>query len=222
MPQAWVRETPVASLELDDFRTAGAVHGRTLADATRSKRVRARLRRRTRALRSLFTGVEAHPSTRPHREWLSENGRLLATSVKDVQHLVESASVLPAFTDATGTELRVCRLARVYLERADWRYDDEQSLAFLRGACAGAGLTLGEIWAMKPALQICLLERLLSEKRQELDHQLTMLSTRNTAAFKAASLLQYGTVGSQLLAEAHAILARPRGRKPRGEKVGAV
>ena len=67
-----------------------------------------------------------------------------------------------------------------------------------------------------------LLERLLSEKRQELDHQLTMLSTRNTAAFKAASLLQYGTVGSQLLAEAHAILARPRGRKPRGEKVGAV
>jgi hypothetical protein len=162
MPQAWVRETPVASLELDDFRTAGAVHGRTLADAMRSKRVRARLRRRTRALRSLFTGVEAHPSTRPHREWLSENGRLLATSVKDVQHLVESASVLPAFTDATGTELRVCRLARVYLERADWRYDDEQSLAFLRGACAGAGLTLGEIWAMKPALQICLLERLLS------------------------------------------------------------
>jgi hypothetical protein len=58
-----------------------------------------------------------------------------------------------------------------------------------------------------------LLERLLSEKRQELDHQLTMLSTRNTAAFKAASLLHYGTVGSQLLADAHAILARPRGRK---------
>ena len=42
-----------------------------------------------------------------------------------------------------------------------------------------------------------LLERLLSEKRQEIDHQLTMLSTRNTAAFKAASLLHYGTVGSQ-------------------------
>jgi uncharacterized protein (TIGR02421 family) len=67
-----------------------------------------------------------------------------------------------------------------------------------------------------------LLERLLSEKRQELDHQLTMLSTRNTAAFKAASLLQYGTAGSQLLADAQAILARPRGRKPSGEVVGAA
>ncbi len=66
-----------------------------------------------------------------------------------------------------------------------------------------------------------LLERLLSEKRQEIDHQLTMLSTRNTAAFKAASLLQYGTVGSQLLADAHAILARPRARKPSGDVVGA-
>ena len=58
-----------------------------------------------------------------------------------------------------------------------------------------------------------LLERLLSEKRQEIDHQLTMLSTRNTAAFKAASLLQYGTVGSQLLADAQAILARPQARQ---------
>ena len=67
-----------------------------------------------------------------------------------------------------------------------------------------------------------LLERLLAEKRQELDHQLTMLATRNTAAFKAASLLHYGTVGSQLLADAHAILARPRGRRERGEAVGAL
>jgi uncharacterized protein (TIGR02421 family) len=67
-----------------------------------------------------------------------------------------------------------------------------------------------------------LLERLLSEKRQELDHQLTMLSTRNTPAFKAASLLQYGTVGSQLLTDARAILARPRGRTDRGARVGAL
>ncbi len=67
-----------------------------------------------------------------------------------------------------------------------------------------------------------LLERLLSEKRQEIDHQLTMLSTRNTAAFKAASLLHYGTVGSQLLADAKTILARPKPRKPSGVVVGAL
>jgi len=67
-----------------------------------------------------------------------------------------------------------------------------------------------------------LLERLLSEKRQEIDHQLTMLSTRNTAAFQAASLLQYGTVGSQLLADARAILARPKPSKSSGDVVGAL
>jgi len=66
-----------------------------------------------------------------------------------------------------------------------------------------------------------LLERLLSEKRQELDHQLTMLATRNTASFKAASLLHYGTVSSRLLADAHAILARPRARREQGGVMGA-
>lgn len=67
-----------------------------------------------------------------------------------------------------------------------------------------------------------LLERLLAEKRQELDHQLTMLATRNTAAFRAASLLHYGTVGSPLLADARAILARPRPRKASGETIDAA
>ncbi len=67
-----------------------------------------------------------------------------------------------------------------------------------------------------------LLERLLSEKRQELDHQLTMLATRNTPAFQAASLLQYGTVSSRLLEDARAILARPDGKAADGERLGAA
>ncbi|MDQ3470913.1 MAG: DUF1704 domain-containing protein, partial [Pseudomonadota bacterium] len=66
-----------------------------------------------------------------------------------------------------------------------------------------------------------LLERLLSEKRQELDHQLTMLATRNTAAFQAASLLHYGTVGSRLRTDARAILASTRPPKVREQRIGA-
>lgn len=66
----------------------------------------------------------------------------------------------------------------------------------------------GDIYAVDLAiLEDPLLERLLAEKRQELDHQLTMLSTRNTAAFKAASLLHYGTVDARLRADARSILA---------------
>ncbi|MBA3525895.1 MAG: DUF1704 domain-containing protein [Sphingomonas sp.] len=67
-----------------------------------------------------------------------------------------------------------------------------------------------------------LLERLLSEKRQELDHQLTMLATRNTAAFQAASLLHYGTVGSRLRADARAILATTRPAKEPETRIGAA
>ena len=67
-----------------------------------------------------------------------------------------------------------------------------------------------------------LLERLLSEKRQELDHQLTMLATRNTPAFQAASLLHYGTVGSRLREDALSILAgTPQPPQPK-DRIGAI
>lgn len=66
-----------------------------------------------------------------------------------------------------------------------------------------------------------LLERLLAEKRQEIDHQLTMLATRNTESFQAASMLHYGTVGSRLLEDARAILARPAPPRAVGETVCA-
>lgn len=56
-------------------------------------------------------------------------------------------------------------------------------------------------------LEDLLLEGLLCDKRREIDIQMTMLAARNTAAFKPASLLLYGTVDSQLLEHAHSILA---------------
>ncbi|MBA3834545.1 MAG: flavohemoglobin expression-modulating QEGLA motif protein [Pseudomonadota bacterium] len=62
-------------------------------------------------------------------------------------------------------------------------------------------------------LEDLLLEGLLCDKRREIDIQMTMLAARNSNAFKPASLLLYGTVDSQLLENAHAILSSvPRGR----------
>ena len=52
-----------------------------------------------------------------------------------------------------------------------------------------------------------LLESLLSDKRREIDQQLTMLSVRNTPAFRPASMLLYGAVDAALLADAHSLLA---------------
>lgn len=66
-----------------------------------------------------------------------------------------------------------------------------------------------------------LLERLLKEKRLELDYQLTMLATRNTPAFRPASLLLYGSIDPELLLEARAILAATGPRPRAGEMVDA-
>ena len=67
-----------------------------------------------------------------------------------------------------------------------------------------------------------LLERLLSEKRREIDQQLSMLGARNTPAFRAASTLLYGTVDARLLADATALLgASAATRRPRGQMIDA-
>ncbi|WP_310466953.1 flavohemoglobin expression-modulating QEGLA motif protein [Sphingomonas sp.] len=67
-----------------------------------------------------------------------------------------------------------------------------------------------------------LLESLLSDKRREIDQQLTMLSVRNTPAFRPASMLLYGTVDAALLADAHILLAAARPAKQgRGPMIGA-
>ncbi len=66
-----------------------------------------------------------------------------------------------------------------------------------------------------------LLETLLSEKRREIDAQLTMLATRNSNAFQPASMVLYGTVDSALLDSAQSILAVAGSKSRRGEATGA-
>ena len=72
------------------------------------------------------------------------------------------------------------------------------------------------------ALEDPMLEQLLGEKRRELDAQLTMLATRNTPAFRPASMFLYGSVEAPLLADAHIILAASSKDPPRGRAVGAA
>lgn len=72
------------------------------------------------------------------------------------------------------------------------------------------------------ALEDPLLERLLAEKRHELDAQLTMLATRNTPEFRPASMFLYGMVDQPLLADAHSILASTSKDSPRDAKITAA
>lgn len=58
------------------------------------------------------------------------------------------------------------------------------------------------------AVEDPVLETLFRGKQQELDLQLTMLQCRNTPPFRHASVMLYGGVEADLLADAKAILAR--------------
>jgi uncharacterized protein (TIGR02421 family) len=66
-----------------------------------------------------------------------------------------------------------------------------------------------------------LLERLFTDKRHEIDAQLTMLATRNTPSFRPASMFLYGSVSTKLLEDARRILDLKRPRTARGETVTA-
>ncbi|HEY4071065.1 MAG TPA: tyrosine/phenylalanine carboxypeptidase domain-containing protein [Sphingomicrobium sp.] len=70
-------------------------------------------------------------------------------------------------------------------------------------------------------LEDLLLERLLCEKRREIDMQLTLLATRNTSSFRPASMLLYGTVTDDLLAKARTILERVKSRRNAAERFSA-
>jgi uncharacterized protein (TIGR02421 family) len=72
------------------------------------------------------------------------------------------------------------------------------------------------------AVEDPVLEQLFSEKRMELDQQLTMLQRRNTHAFRYVSLLQYGPVEPELLALANTLLgAFPPGTQTCGARMDA-
>jgi uncharacterized protein (TIGR02421 family) len=66
-----------------------------------------------------------------------------------------------------------------------------------------------------------LLARLFSDKRHEIDAQLTMLATRNTPSFRPASMFLYGAVSAGLLEDARRILAMNRPRTVKGRTVTA-
>jgi uncharacterized protein (TIGR02421 family) len=71
------------------------------------------------------------------------------------------------------------------------------------------------------ALEDPLIEQLLGEKRHELDAQLTMLATRNTPAFRSASIFLYGSIRKEVFEDALAILSSTSRASAPGESVGS-
>jgi hypothetical protein len=103
----------------------------------------------------------ARDSKASGRAWLLDNARLIRTAVKETGDLHRSLRDYPVAVEEFGVELpRILVLAREYVRTAHGRFSEEDLAAFLEGYQEIAELEMGEIWALKPALQFTILERL--------------------------------------------------------------
>jgi hypothetical protein len=148
----------------DEPRVCGRATAAKLGPAAPRPWLAGSIRRHTRSLRRLlYSGLAAHPAARPHRNWLAENGRLIAATVKEIQDLAGDARHLPAVAGERSTPvLRISALAEAFLDHADGRFDEDRFVAFLHGAQEVGDLTLGEIWSARSALQLALIERIIA------------------------------------------------------------
>ena len=155
-------ESDAAAVE--QARACGCATAATLGPAAPRPWIAGDVKRHTRSLRRLIhSGIAAHPAVRRHRDWLAENGRLIAATAKEIQELAGCTRNLPAVgSDSSARALRVCALADAFLDHVDSRFDEDLFVAFLQGAQEVSDLTLGEIWAARPALQLALIERVIA------------------------------------------------------------
>jgi|SRR5579871_368566 len=150
---------------LTSWREAGAALGRAHV-AIRSagpKTQRATNRRR------LVEKLIAHEAANPEGENAAsvlDNYRLLFGAEKDGRGLVQRLRRYPLIADSNGAVARrVCAVARAYLDQSGDCYGEPEFAAFVEGYQDTGSLTMREIWALRQALMLELLDRLLQERR---------------------------------------------------------
>jgi cyclic beta-1,2-glucan synthetase len=142
-------------LELSDCRTMGSALARSIPfDGRRATAPPQH------AGPSYARRILAQDATRENVRLLNENLRLIRTAEKDLGEPSEALQ-LPLVRDPAGNDsLRVSVIARAYLDHVQNRFDEESCAAFVEGFQEVAILEMSEIWALKPALQRQMLERL--------------------------------------------------------------
>ena len=139
-------------------RGAGASLARSIAFDGRHIRQRSR-----RAKQSCVGRMLSQPASREAVRLLYDNLRLIRTAEKETRESAKEARRLPAFLDDSGTERpRVAAIARAYLDSVEGRFSEDTCVAFLDGFQETAILEMDEIWALKPAIQSEILERMIA------------------------------------------------------------
>jgi hypothetical protein len=108
--------------------------------------------------------------------WVLDNFRLIFGVEKEARELAFGLREFRAVTDPSGAETPcVCQLARRYLQASGYSFREQELTAFLEGYQEAAALEMGEIWSLKPALQLELIDRLTEGEASDWPVVLTSL-----------------------------------------------
>ena len=101
------------------------------------------------------------PAAREMVLLLYDNLRLIRTAEKETRGFARGLRHFPLVHDPAGMDCaRIVAIARGYLDCVENRFTEETCAAFLEAFQDEAVLEMGEVWALKPALQCELLQRL--------------------------------------------------------------
>lgn len=181
-----IADPPPATADagLRRWHESGAALGRTHRDTRPRGRTRVAVPNRRRRVQDLIARVAAD-SRGENAAWILDNFRLILGAEKEVRKFAIGMREFRAINDPSGAETpRVCLLARRYLEAGGHAFSEQEVTAFLEGYQETADLEIGEIWALKPALQLELVDRLTRAEASEWPVLLTSLRRIGETAWK--------------------------------------
>jgi hypothetical protein len=103
-----------------------------------------------------------------NRTWLHENSRVIRTALREIEGLSKGGNRYPVVEEpkAGGAVPRCYAVAHAFLDAASEILQTDELEAFLAGLQEKGALAMREIWALKPTLQLVILERIPEAARE--------------------------------------------------------
>jgi cyclic beta-1,2-glucan synthetase len=172
-----IDQTPLGDsvADLQECREAGVALGRSHRDTRPYGPAKSTPPDRRRRVEDLIARAAA-ASQEENAAWVLDNFRLIFGTEKESREFAFGLRDYPVVIDASGAAApRVCLLARTYLKASGDGFSEPELAAFLEGYQEAAELDMGEIWGLKPALQLELLDRLTEGRPRQWPVLLTSL-----------------------------------------------
>jgi len=122
---------------------------------------------------------------RENAAWVLDNFRLIFSAEREVRKFTRALRDYPVVFDSQGAETpRVCVVARGYLATSSYTFNEQDFAGFIDGYHCAADLEMHEIWALKTALEMELVDRLTEAEPREWPGLLTTLRKIEDAVWK--------------------------------------